>query len=193
MPLSSHWKHLYRFSQDDCSPLCNSLPKKYNGEKIYSLSFCHMKIFGLDVEIRRHQGGAPLGSMPIQDALPKTQDKAQTPEEVKSIAYGTRYQSYDGTLIDGKTIVRNNAMFYKMYRVNTDIRAAVKAIRRTAMRDGYEYRKETKTTGESKVVQAPYFTAAIKASGGMRKIKNEIIKNFQLYGNVYILKIYNPV
>lgn len=114
-------------------------------------------------------------------------------EEAKSVAYGTRYQSYDGTLIDGKTIVRNNAMYYKMYRVNTDIRAAIKAIRRTSMRDGYEYRKEVKTTGDSKVVPAPYFDAAIKASGGMRKVKNEIIKNFQLYGNVYILKIYNPV
>jgi hypothetical protein len=55
-----------------------------------------------------------------------------------------RYGNYDGTILDGQKIARNNAQFYKMYRINTDIRRAIKEKQETSMKSGYEIRRKVK-------------------------------------------------
>lgn len=63
--------------------------------------------------------------------------KAQQEEK----GYRTRYEEFNGNVLDGKNIVRNNATFYRMYRTNVDIRRSVMEKQETAMKDGYEVHK----------------------------------------------------
>lgn len=74
---------------------------------------------------------------------PRALKKTEKSEE-KSVAYSLRYGNYDGTILDGQKIARNNAQFYKMYRVNTDIRRAIKEKQETSMKSGYEIRRRVK-------------------------------------------------
>lgn len=73
---------------------------------------------------------------PRKKAPKKTEEKGL--DSAISLAYSTRYGSYDGSVLDGMGIARNNAQFYKMYRVNTDIRRAIKEKQETSMKKGFE-------------------------------------------------------
>lgn len=93
-----------------------------------------------------------------------TTTKKKAPKKIEeksvdnaSIAYSTRYGSYDGSVLDGMGIARNNAQFYKMYRVNTDIRRAIKEKQETSMKNGYEIQQTIESTGNKKTVKAPEF------------------------------------
>lgn len=118
---------------------------------------------------------------------PKKTEKS----EEKSVAYSLRYGNYDGTILDGQKIARNNAQFYKMYRVNTDIRRAIKEKQETSMKSGYEIRRLVKGATEEEVVQAPDFEGAMERSGGAYKLKNDIVKALDLFGYAYIRRVYN--
>lgn len=111
--------------------------------------------------------------------------------EQKSVAYSTRYANFDGMILDGKNITRNNVQFYKMYRVNTDIRSCISKKQQTAMKSGYEIRQAIVSTGNERVVEAPLFIEAMDRSGGIQDIKNKIILNLEAFGNAYIRRRYN--
>lgn len=111
--------------------------------------------------------------------------------EEKSVAYSLRYGNYDGTILDGQKIARNNAQFYKMYRVNTDIRRAIKEKQETSMKSGYEIRRKVKGKAEEEVVEAPDFEGAMERSGGAFKLKNDIVKSLDLFGYAFIRRVYN--
>jgi len=114
-----------------------------------------------------------------------------SPLEVKKHPYDTTYLGFDGTIVDGKTIMRNNSMYHKMYRVNTDIRRAITEKQETSMKNGYEIRRYVENSQREKVIDAPLWSDAMEASWGINKIKNAIIKNLDLFGNVYIRKARN--
>jgi HK97 family phage portal protein len=116
--------------------------------------------------------------------------KKSAPTEEKSVAYSLRYGNYDGTILDGQKIARNNAQFYKMYRVNTDIRRAIKEKQETSMKSGYEIRRKLKDWQEE-VVEAPEFEGAMDRSWGIYKLKNDIVKMLDLFGYAFIRRVYN--
>lgn len=119
-----------------------------------------------------------------------TTKKPKATEE-KSVAYNVRYgNSYDGLFLDGQKIARNNAQFYKMYRVNTDIRRAIKEKQETSMKSGYEIRQKMRD-GTEVVVEAPEFEGAMERSWGANKLKNDIVKSLDLFGYAFIRRVYN--
>lgn len=105
-----------------------------------------------------------------------------------AVAYETQYSTQNGTILDGKQIARNNATYSKMFRINTDIRRCVKEISETSVKSGYQIKQVLLTDGREKDVTVPEFEAALKASGGFKKIKGEIIKNLSIFGNAFIRK-----
>lgn len=111
--------------------------------------------------------------------------------EQKSVSYSTRYANFDGAILDGKNITRNNIQFYKMYRINTDIRRCISEKQQTSMKSGFEFRQYIESTGNEKVVQAPTFMEAMDRSGGITTLKNRIVLNLESFGNAYIRRKYN--
>ena len=99
--------------------------------------------------------------------------------------YTTQFANQNGTILDGKNIARNNATYSIMFRINTDIRRCIKEISETSVKSWYEI-KLTQWNGKDKSVEVPEFEKVLKASGGFKNIKNEIIKNLSLFGNAYI-------
>lgn len=99
--------------------------------------------------------------------------------------YSTQFSNQNGTILDGKNIARNNATYSTMFRINTDIRRCIKEISETSVKSGYEIHLQ-QANGNNKVIEVPEFEKVLKASGGFKTIKNEIIKNLSLFGNAYI-------
>lgn len=110
--------------------------------------------------------------------------KTQT-EKSAPIAYETQFSAQNGLILDGKQIARNNATYSRMFRINTDIRRCIKEISDTSVKSGYEIHNKLKS-GKEKVVTVPEFEAALKASGGFKRIKDDIIRNIIVFGNAYI-------
>ena len=126
----------------------------------------------------------------MAETTKKVRKSVEKPNETKSVAYSTRYGAYDGTVLDGQGITRNNSQYYKMYRVNTDIRRAIKEKQETSMKKGYEIHS-TQKNGKVKVVEVPNFDFAMKQSGGINILKNHIVKNLDLFGYCYIVRTLN--
>jgi len=124
-------------------------------------------------------------------AIKKTWLATKSKTEEKSVAYSLRYGNYDGTILDGQKIARNNAQFYKMYRINTDIRRAIKEKQETSMKSGYEIRRKVKGKAEEEVVEAPEFEWTMERSGGANKLKNDFVKALDLFGYAFIRRVYN--
>jgi hypothetical protein len=79
-----------------------------------------------------------------------------------------------------------------MYRVNVDVRACIREKKETAMKSGYEIRQYITSGNKEKVIDdAPYFEAAMKKSGGIRKLKNKICSTLDIFGNAYIFRTFN--
>lgn len=78
-----------------------------------------------------------------------------------------------------------------MYRINTDIRRAIKEKQETSMKSGYEIRRKVKGEAEEEVVEAPEFEGAMERSGGANKLKNDIVKSLDLFGYAFIRRVYN--
>ena len=98
-----------------------------------------------------------------------------------AVAYETQYSSQNGAILDGKQIARNNATYSRMFRINTDIRRCVKEISETTAKSGYQLKQVLLTDGREKDVSVPEFEAALKASGGFKRLKDEIIKNLSVF------------
>jgi phage portal protein BeeE len=114
--------------------------------------------------------------------------KAQKPEQKTApYHYETQYNGQNGIILDGKAIARNHATYSRMFRINTDIRRCVKEISETSAKSGYDT-KQILTDGSDKDISVPQFEQALKASGGFKHIKDEIIKNLSIFGNAYIRK-----
>lgn len=105
-----------------------------------------------------------------------------------AVAYETQYSSQNGAILDGKQIARSNATYSRMFRINTDIRRCVKEISETTAKSGYQLKQVLLTDGRAKDVEVPDFEAALKASGGFKRLKDEIIKNLSIFGNAFIRK-----
>lgn len=110
--------------------------------------------------------GAPLGAKGVGDN------------------YQTSYNSLTG-IVDGLGIARNNRTFGIMYRKNIDIRACIRELQETALKNGYELRKSYSSKDGDKVVYDENFT---KALGRIKELSGGIIKNLSLFANVFIQK-----
>ena len=77
-----------------------------------------------------------------------------------------------------------------MYRKSVDIRTCIRKRQITAMRAGWEIRKTAKTTANEKVVTIQAFNDAMK---NITEIKNQILKNDILFGNVFIQRVVNKI
>lgn len=71
-----------------------------------------------------------------------------------------------------------------MYRKNVDIRACIREISETTMKNGYELRY-VQANGKEKVMEDEAFN---KALGNIKDLKDAIIKNACLFANAYIQK-----
>jgi len=115
---------------------------------------------------------------------PKAKAK-KNPLGAKSVQpYLTSYNWSDG-LVDGVGIARNNRTFWLMYRKNIDIRACIRELQETSMKNGWELRRSYSSKDGEKVVYDEKFTQAL---GNIKVLSDGIIKNLWLFANAYIQK-----
>jgi len=87
--------------------------------------------------------------------------------------FHTSYNSLGGT-VDGIGIARNNRTFGIMYRKNVDIKACIRELQETSMKNGWELRKSYSSKDGEKVVFDENFQ---KALGNIKVLSDGIIKN----------------
>ncbi len=116
---------------------------------------------------------------------PKQKAKKSEPIGAKTVMpYSTSYNSSDG-IVDGVGIARNNRTYGLMYRKSVDIKACIRELQETAMKNGYELRREYSSKEGEKVVYDEKFTNAL---GNIKNLCDGIIKNLSLFANAYIQK-----
>ena len=72
-----------------------------------------------------------------------------------------------------------------MYRINVDIRGAIRELRETSMKSWYETKMNDREW-KAKVQPVPEFEEMLKRSGWIKKVKNKIVKYLKVYANVFI-------
>lgn len=102
------------------------------------------------------------------------------------LPFSTEYSNGNFGNLDGTKIAYDNRTYVKMYRRNTDVRRCVEEKQQTAMKDGYEIRKVNRTDGKEKAVKYEPFEEALKRSGGAAFLKDEIVKNLEIFGNAFV-------
>lgn len=155
-----------------------------------------MQLFGFSIE--KTKGGPVLRQVevPVIEEAPVQEVKEapiETPVATTEVKEAPIYQLGIGTVlpgtIDGKQIYRNFSTYYTMYRRNTDIRRAIYELGETAIKAGYELRRKNLTDySKEKIVQNVDFARAMELSGGLHKIKKEIIRNLKTFSTVFILR-----
>ena len=101
-----------------------------------------------------------------------------------AVPFSTNYASA-AWYIDGVGIARNNRTYGMMYRRNVDIRACIREIQETTMKNGWELRKPYASKEGEKVVVDEKFQFAL---GTIKALKDQILKNLWLFANTYIAK-----
>lgn len=115
--------------------------------------------------------------------------KANPKSEIKNVSTFTDVGTT--TLLDGKAVARNVATYSRMWHINTDIRRCVAERQETSMKAGYELHRTNKTNPNERVAEDPEFIKALNKFQSITEMKDEIIMNLDLFGDVYIRKIYN--
>lgn len=96
--------------------------------------------------------------------------------------------SANGVNINGESISASYRTFWKMYRTNTDIFRCVEEKIQTAMKKGYELQKVNITDGKRKVTKDEAFERAL---GDVQDLAKKIILALEVFGDVFIRKIFN--
>lgn len=115
------------------------------------------------------------------DIFGKKEDKAAPYQ-----GFGTQYANGAGTIMDGQQIARNNQTYWRMYRINTDIRAAIRELCETSAKSGYKFQFR-QANGKKKDVDVEGFVFAMQQSGGFKSVKSEIIRHVGIFGNAYLV------
>lgn len=120
----------------------------------------------------------------------KRKPRAVAKTQESKAVFSTNYANINGSIIDGQQIARNYRTYFRMFRINTDIRRCIIEIQQTSGKSGYEIHSVLKN-GKEKVIRVMEFEQFLKNSGGFRLIKNEIVKNISIFANAFIRLTYN--
>ncbi len=108
-------------------------------------------------------------------------------KEVKDyqIPYSTAYTQW--ILNNGQDIQLNMQTFYKMYRIDSDIRRCIQEIMQTAGKSGWIIREWINNRQDYKQIKNQQINEMLW-SDNFNTLKNEIIKHLEISWNVFILK-----
>jgi len=120
----------------------------------------------------------------------KRQSKTEQKEAPVSTIYTDNGTNYT---LDGKQIARNVATYSRMYKVNVDIFRCIKEKQETTMSSGYELHRKNKGNANEKVAEDPDFIKALNYKQSITEMKDDIIQNLDLFGDVYVRRIFNAM
>lgn len=88
-------------------------------------------------------------------------------------------------------LARNMMNFYRMYRINSDLRRCVQEIQQTSGKSGYSLRQYVSSQDYFKEVADPAVDDLLNFGKGWKALKSEIIKHYCISGNVFIEKLFD--
>ena len=111
-------------------------------------------------------------------------------KEQKGYVPNTPYQSIQGLVDVGKDLQVNLQTFYKMYRIDADIRRCIQEIQQTSWKSGWGVRKYINNRSDYKNIEIKEISDILGGNKYLR-LKNEIIQQLTISGTVFIKKDLN--
>lgn len=115
--------------------------------------------------------------------------KTQLQTENKGIVSTTYRSPYEPLFLNGKEVARNMETYFRMYRVNADLRRCIEEVQQTCCKSGYQTKIWVNNREDYKVVYNEQVEEALNFIDNFGTLKNDIVQMKMLTENVFIQKI----
>lgn len=115
--------------------------------------------------------------------------KTQLQTENKGIVSTTYRSPYEPLFLNGKEVARNMETYFRMYRVNADLRRCIEEVQQTSCKSWYQTKIWVNNREDYKVVYNEQVEEALNFIDNFWTLKNDIVQMKMLTENVFIQKI----
>lgn len=109
--------------------------------------------------------------------------------EQKAIVSTTYRSPYEPLFLNGKEVARNMETYFRMYRVNADLRRCIEEVQQTSCKSWYQTKIWINNRSDYKVVYNEQVEEALNFIDNFGTLKNDIVQMKMLTENVFIQKV----